>query len=658
MNGSGLVLKVLEVNLTTKDRKKTEVGEPVVRNFLGGLGICIKYLCEETGPETDALGPDNVIIISTGILSGTAAPTCGRTQLATKSPLTGILGTGNFGGSFGPRLRFAGFDAVIIRGQSESPVYLEIEDGQARLLDAAKLWGKDAWETTEILKNQLGEEASVFCIGPAGERVVRFACPVVDYDHAAGRSHAGCVMGVKKLKAITVKGRGKIPIADPAGFEEAVNQVLKRIHDFPERGERLAAGSHAEVVQTAQRGTMITGNFQSKELPEDSEIWKLPGSAAATLSKKAGSYGFNCPFAEIYGCDFQAEVKDGRFKGRKQGGVSFSLPSLEWGGKCGIKEYPSMWKCRELCQRYGMDQMTPIPFAMELYEKGIISREDLGGIDLKYGDERAVFAMLEKIAYREGLGDVFAEGTQKAAAVIGRGAEKMAISLKGMPWQSADPRVSTPAVTLGFITNPRGGDDLLSTHALRETMPGWARKMGWDEEHYLKWWVDYLDMFPEVKAQVFGSPPSIEALKPNRTQGKAAQAKWYGDLVAVYDSLGECIFPGTYAGVVGPTLLSRMYQSFTGLTMTPRELMRCGERIQNLMRLYITRHGIRRKDDDLPQRFYEEPIVKGAAHGAVAKREIINRLLDEFYELRGWDMKTGIPTREKINELGLGRFWN
>jgi aldehyde:ferredoxin oxidoreductase len=264
--------------------------------------------------------------------------------------------------------------------------------------------------------------------------------------------------------------------------------------------------------------------------------------------------------------------------------------------------------------------------------------------------------MLEKIAFREGFGNMLAEGTHRTATMIGKEAEELAVTLKGMTWQGGDPRVSTPTVTLGSITNPRGGDDLLSTHALRETMPGWARSMGWNEELYLKWWVSYLDMFPEVKKQIFGSPPNVETLKPNQIHGKAAQVKWYGDLVAVYDSLGECMFSGTYGGVLGPTLLSEMYQAYTGLRMTPRELMRCGERIQNLMRLYINREGITRKQDDLPERFYKEPLFLGAIQGAVAKKEVINRLLDEFYELRGWDRETGIPTREKIDELGLEKF--
>ena len=656
MNSRNFFLKMLEVNLTTKDIQETQIDSSVVREFLGGLGVAIKYLYEETGPKTDPLSPNNVIVISAGLLSGTMAPTCGRTHLATKSPLTGILGIGNFGGYFGPRLRFAGFDAVIIRGQAASPVYLEIQNGKARLRDAETLWGKDSWETTDILKNELGEDASVLCIGPAGEQMVRFACPIADYDHAAGRSHAGCVLGAKRLKAITVKGNGTIPVADPDKFEKTVRQVLKRIKEYPERGGRLIAGSHAQVLQAAQRGTIVTGNFQSKALPEDSEIWQLPGSAAVTFSKKPGSYCFICPFSEIYGCDFQAEVKDGGFEGRKQGGVSFSHPSHEWGGKCGIKDYTSMWKCRELVQRYGMDQVTPIPFAMELYEKKIISQEDLNGIDLKYGNKEAVYAMLEKIAYREGFGNILAEGVERAARMIGKEAQELAITLKGMPPLSSDPRVSSPTVTLGSITNPRGGDDLLSTHALSETMPSWARSMGWNEELYLKWWVNYLDMFPEVKKQIFGSPPNVESLKPSHFQGTAAQVKWYGDLVAVYDSLGECMFSGTYGGVLGPTLLSKMYQAYTGLRMTPRELMRCGERIQNLMRLYINREGITRKQDDVPDRFYKEPLFRGAIQESVVKKELINKLLDEFYELRGWDKETGIPTREKTNELGLEQF--
>jgi aldehyde:ferredoxin oxidoreductase len=222
-----------------------------------------------------------------------------------------------------------------------------------------------------------------------------------------------------------------------------------------------------------------------------------------------------------------------------------------------------------------------------------------------------------------------------------------------MTWLGADARTSGMATRLGYITNPRGGDDLLTTHALKETLPAWARQAGWQEDTYFQWLVEYIDMFEDVKQQVFGSPPCIESMRRGTIAGKAAQTKWFGDLVAVYDSLGLCMFSGSYGTVLGPTHYAKLYSAYTGWPTTPQELMQRGERIHNVMRAYITREGITRQDDDLPARFYQEPRAAGAHQGAVASREETSKLLDAYYTLRGWDTQSGIPTRKKLVDLGL-----
>jgi aldehyde:ferredoxin oxidoreductase len=645
--------KIVEINVSSQQATIEHLDARIARKFLGGLGLGIKILYDEVGPSVEALSSDNVIIIAAGLLSGTMAPTCGRAQVVTKSPLTGILGTGNFGGWWGPRLKSAGFEAVVIRGASESPSYLWVNDSEVQLRSAKHLWGKDTWETTNALKEELGDDVSVLAIGQAGENLVKFACPIADYDHAAGRSHAGCVMGAKKLKAIAVRGTQEVTLARPQEFDLAVSEARDRIIHFPERGDRLRVGSHYVVKGAAESGALTVGNYQPKRLPSDSDIWHLPESAEQILTRQPGRYGYRCPMAPLYGCDMVAEVNTGSSAGRKLGGVSFSFTSIEWGGKCGIRNYADMWKCRELCQQYGMDQVTPIPFAMELFEKGIITREDLGGLELNWADEQAVFEMLGRIARREGLGDLLAEGNASAAAEIGKGAEQCTVALKGMAWLGADARASGMATKLGYMTNPRGGDDLLTSHSLKETFPAWARQAGWQEEEYFQWLVEYVDMFEDVKKQVFGSPPHIESIRQGTIAGKAAQTKWFGDLVAVYDSLGLCMFSGSYGAALGPTHYAKLYSAYTGWPTTPQELMKSGERIHNLMRLYITRAGITRQDDDLPERFYQEPRAGGAGQGAVASREETSRLLDAYYKLRGWDIQSGIPTRKKLAELGL-----
>ena len=648
---TGYSEKILDVNLSTRQAVVVDLDTKVARDFLGGLGLAIKILYDEVGPSVDAFSPHNIIIIAAGVLSGTAAPTNGRTEIMTKSPLTGIIGMGNFGGFWGPRLKLAGFEAVIIRGTCDSPVYLWIEDGLAKVKSAEHIWGKDSWETTDVLKEELGDDISVLCIGQAGENLVRFACPVVDYSHAPGRSHAGCVMGAKKLKAMAVRGTKEITVAAPEKFREAVREATGRIVSYPERGERLKVGSNFLVKGAAESGRLPVRNFQTGVLPPDSDIWHLPQAAQEHLTV-GPEYGYHCPMAKYYGCDLMTDIKTGRYAGLKLGGVSFSLPGYEWGAKCGIRSYPAMWKCRELCQRYGMDQSGPIPFAMELFQKGIITKEDTDGVELKWGDEDAVIKMLGKIAYREGFGDILAEGSVRAAQKIGRGAEKYVLTIKDMEVQYLDPRIASPAMNLGNLAGPRG-DDINTTHGIYETFPAWARKAGWSQEEYLRWFVDRFDMFEDVKREIFGVPPRLDALDVHTLEGKAALTKWHGDLTSVYDSLGLCMMAGNVWTALGPTHFAKLYSAYTGWYITPLELMKTGERIFNLMKAYIVREGLTRKDDDWPVRFYQEAVPEGPAKGALLSKDKMNRLLDEYYELRGWDKKVGVPTKGKLIELGL-----
>lgn len=647
----GYIGKILDVNLYTKQEVKKELDVEVARKFLGGLGLGSKILYDEVGPNVDPLSPDNIIIIATGPLTGTSAPTSGRTEIITKSPLTGIIGVGNFGGSFGVKLKRAGFDAVIIRNEGDRPVYLWIEDGHAELHNAEHLWGKDTWETADALKEELGNDISVLSIGQAGENLVKFACPVIDYHHAPGRSQAGCVMGAKKLKAIAVRGTKGVAIADPEKFREAVMEVAERIASYPERGERLKTGSNFLVKGAAESGILPARNFQTGVLSPDSEVWNLPKSVEDHLMM-GPEYCYHCSMAQYYGCNLMTNIKTGRYAGPSIGGVGFSLVGWEWGAKCEIKSFPAMWKCRELCQRYGMDQVGPIPFAMELFQRGIITKEDTDGLELEWGNELAVMEMLRRIAYRDGLGDILAEGSARAAKKIKVGADKYALTIKGMEMIYIDPRKGPPASNLGNLVGPRG-DDLQTTHGLNETFPEWAKRAGWGKDEYLRWFVNWVDMFEDVKRRIFGVPPRPDALEAHAVEGKAELTKWYGELSSVYNSLGLCLFAVNCFSAIGPTHFAKLYSSCTGWHTTPLEIMKAGERIFNLMKAYAVREGFTRKDDDWPARFYEEPLFEGPAKGSTLFKDKISSLLDEYYELMGWEKDTGLPTREKLVDLGL-----
>ena len=287
---------------------------------------------------------------------------------------------------------------------------------------------------------------------------------------------------------------------------------------------------------------------------------------------------------------------------------------------------------------------------------------------MDWGNESAVIEMIRKIAYREGIGDVLAEGSARAAQKIGKGAEKYALTLKGMELYRAEPRTDTTVKHMSIAVSPRGGDNQYTTLNSPESffdrfsgpenfsadISEWgAKEVGWSEDEYLRWWVNYLDMFDGVKKEIYGDPPSVDACDPGNLKGKVPMAKWYGELVCITDSLGLCVYSGNGSGAMGPTHYANLYSACTGWQITPPEIMKTGERIFNLMRAYLVREGLTRKDDNYPARFYEEPILEGPTKGASLSRDTIDNALDEYYNLVGWDKRTGVPTTRKLVELGL-----
>ncbi len=649
--------KILDVNLSTKEIKEIDLEPAMVRQYLGGVGLGVKLVYDQVGPDIDAFDAENIIVIAPGPLNGTSAPTNGRTHIVTKSPLTGIMGMGNFGGFWGPRLKKAGFDGVIIRGKSSEPVCLWIDDGNAQLMGADHIWGKDTYDTTDLLKKDFGNDISVLAIGQAGENLVKFACPIGDYSHAAGRSHAGCVMGDKKLKAIAVRGTKQVELADRIKFHEAVIEATDRINAYPDKGERRKIGSHSSRFKlNAQRGLLRTGNYAEQDLPVDHDFYGLPASIEENVIYNPNSFGYNCVMAQYYGCDLEADVRSGPYAGVKLGGIGYSHVGQVFGGAYGIKTYPAMFKCKELCNRYGMDSVNPTIIAIELFEKGILAKEDVDGLDLRVGNEKDIMEMFRKIAHREGFGNILAEGADGAARLIGKGSERYAPTIKRHQIPYFRHYRTGAAQNFGNLTNTRGGDDLNSSHTINdpESFPDWAEEKGWTKEQYLDWLVNFLDIFPEEKEKIYGTPPRLEFLDKKSFEGKARLVVWFEHIASITNSLGTCLAASSMFLSLGPTVLAKLYSACTGWEVTPRELMKIGERITNLMKAYNVRAGLSRKDDDYPARYYEDPVNGGPTKGSVAMRKDTDRMLDEYYEIRGWDIKTGIPTREKLIELGLG----
>jgi aldehyde:ferredoxin oxidoreductase len=648
--------KLIDIDLTRGEVVVGDIPAELLRDYIGGLGLAVKYVYDEIRPGMDALGPDNIIVVAAGPLAGTVAPTNGRTSIATLSPLNGLLGMGNFGGWWGPRLRKAGYMAVRIRGAASKPVYLWIDDELIELRDASHLWGKDAFETTDLLKAEHGDDLSVLAIGQAGENLVKYACPVADYDHSPSRSNTGAVMGIKRFKGIAVRGTKKVPVADDKAFRRVAKESAERLIEraAPPKGSDTSIGRFYEhFALMASCGMFNCKNYQTTLVPDDSDM--LRTREAATPHLIVGNpFGYHCLLEKYFGCQVVADVKTGPHAGTKVGGYCY-VPT--WGTACQLTSYPAMWKCHELTQRYGMDAPgIPIPYAMELYQRGLLSRDDCDGLDLTWGNEATTIELIRKTAFREGFGDLLAEGSLHMAKVIGKGAEKYSMSTKGVEIMAIEPRGGPVKLALGLMVNPRGGDDAQTTREFPlNDICAFGRAAGWSETECVNWLVEWLDMPAETKKQIFGDPPDPDRLRSDNPAGKATEAAWQSKLTPMFNSLGLCLYSATYYWALGPEYYARMMTAYEGEGVTAEHLIEAGERIANLTRAFICKAGIRRKDDDMPARFYDDPVVGGDHDGAVVSRVVMQSLLTEYYERMRWDPATGVPTRAALTDVGLAQ---
>lgn len=630
--------RILDVDLSTGSPVKRHIDPQFARDFIGGMGFGSKILHDEVGADIDPFSSENIVIFANGPLTGTGAPCSGRTEITTKHPLTGNIGTGNTGGLWGARLKHAGFDIVVVRNQAKEPVYLWIDDDVIEVRRAAHLWGKDTWATINSIKGELDSspqsKISVLTIGPAGENLVRYACPVNDYYHVAGRCGAGAVMGAKQLKAIAVRGSGTVDIARPEEFREAAREARERIL-AADRATRMPDAPPEARQRNLELGCLPGRNFQTGVMPKWLET-RSRDIAMKYFIKKDGTC-YACPMP----CFDLVEVKEGKYAGVKVGRGTMPGVVFNWGAKCAIDNLPAIWRCKELCEHLGLDYASAagtIAFAMELFERGLITKNDTNGLKLSWGNEDAVMEMLRRIVFREGFGDILAEGSVKAASIIGKGAEQYVMAVKGMEMmQSADPRSGSRGWVFGELTNPRGGDNVKNTHFSADL-------------YNPNWWVDKFDMPEHIRQRIYSMPPQEVS---STWEGKPLMCRWFEDLYSAVNALGLCFFPIGFRLALGPTYLAKLFSACTGWDTTPQEFMKSGERIFTLVKAYAVKHGLTRKDDTWPDRFFEEPLPEGPAKGALLSRNTINQFLDEYYELRGWDKRVGTLTEKKLVELGL-----
>lgn len=597
----GCARKVLRVNLTDKNSSTQHIDREVFEKFLGGRGVAAKIYFEEIAPEVKALDEANKLIFMTGPLTGTVVPASTKFQCATKSPETGIYLCSNAGGDFGPQLKFAGYDGLIIEGRASKPVYVSINDDKVEIKDAAKLWGKTTGEVDKILRDKISRsKAGVMSVGPAAEEKVAFSCIRVD-GRSFGRGGTGAVMASKNLKAIVVKGQGKLNYANLVELKKRIKpaEVRKACQDLADYGRPIYTESINEL------GCYPVRNFQTAVF---SEVDKIDARFMKENFFVKNRACFKCPVACLKVC----EVKTGRFQGWTV------VPEYEtiWalGAQCGVSDFNGILSANLLCDEYGMDTISTgniIGFAMELYQRGMITQEDTGGLKLTFGSSEAVLEAIELIAKRKKVGDILAGGFRGIAAEI-PGSEQYMMQVKGMPFAAYDPR-GFYGMGLTYGTSSRG-----ACH----NVGGWT-----------------------IRAELLSEEYDRFALK-----GKGKLVKSIQDTRAYIDSLGICTVVRRALGFSDkpdPAMLNLV----TGLDFTDK-LMEIGERIYNLERLILAREGIRRKDDMLPARISKEKIPEGPAKGHVLTKEMYEVELDEYYEAREWD-REGLPTPEKIDNLGL-----
>jgi aldehyde:ferredoxin oxidoreductase len=605
----GYTGKLLRVNLTSGKIKEEPMKEEWAEKYLGGAGIASRILYDELKPGIDPLGPKNKTLIMTGPVNGTILPTASRVGAYCKSPLTGSFFHGTAGGHIGAELKYAGWDGIIIEGRASVPVYLWIDDDLVEIREASHLWGMNSYEVQEKLKEELGlDEVHVASIGPAGELLNRFAC-ITFGARVTGRGGTGAVWGSKKLKAVAVRGTGSVDVPDITKFKHFADELLKVFRNHPATSKILPTYG-TPVLVNANNALGIFGSYNwQEELFENAE--GLSGETMRETIVAKDKACFACPVRSSKLCVIKSE-RDGNYV--VEGPEYENIYSL--GSCCGIDSIKTVAIAERICDNYGMDAIeagVAIAFSMECFEKGILTLEDTEGMELRFGDEEAMLTMLHKIGKREGLGDLLAEGVKRVSEKLGHGSEDFAMHTKGMTVAGHSAR-GMPGFGLGYATGPRGG----SHHDGRPT----GERTGL------------------VLRETF--------------EGKAEYTARINHFSIYTDSMIVCHLAES---IWGPLDISewcvKSLNVATGMQSSLEDAKKTAERIWNMMRAFMVREGFRRKDDKLPKRFMEEPIPKGPSKGMVFSRENLDKLLDEYYGFRGWDLKTGIPTPERLTSLDL-----
>ncbi|NIS78914.1 MAG: aldehyde ferredoxin oxidoreductase [Anaerolineales bacterium] len=621
--------RIAYIDLTTKDIATSPIPVEMRKLYMGGRGLDMYLLFNHIQPGVDPLGPENVLTVSAGLLVGTLASASARTHIGAKSPLTGLIGSSNMGGFFAPELRWAGFDHLVIKGKADEPVYLWIHDGEIEIRAATNVWGKDIPTTQELIQKELGDpEVKALCIGVAGEKLVRFANVMTGVKNAAGRTGMGAVMGSKNLKAIAVRGTQDLQIRFPEQALEYNQGLLEHIGSTKFAKIMQKWGTMFIYGVTNAVGLVRVRNFQLNQ--------QVDGNIESEHIEKYAHGSESC-YACILHCRHKYVIRDGPYAGTYCEGPEYTSQGA-FGMQVDCNNFETILVGNHLVNMYGLDTLETgslIAWAMELYEKGILTDIDTEGLKLEWGNDEAVLEMIKRIALRQGLGDILAEGPLRAAEKIGQDSLKYCIQVKGMSNLHSDER-PTPSLALGIATSSRGADHLRSRPA-----------------------IDLYHLPESLLRKIYGGPKPYDGqLSSEYTsyEGKARMVQWQEMMYEAIDSVGICKWHTIFVSpnLIGFEELSKLIYYNTGLEFTAEQIWESADRAYTIERLFNIREGLTRADDWLVDRYFDEPTPIGLpiVRGISIDRDKFREMIDEYYELHGWD-ESGMPHVETLKKLGL-----
>lgn len=613
--------RILHVDLTN-DTFWIEQPDPAFyRKYVGGSLMGSYYVYKGAPAGVDALSPENVLVFATSPTTGAAVSGASRSNVTARSPLTGTLGDTQAGGFWGPELKFAGFDCVVITGRAKKPVYISIVDGECSIKDAQHLWGKNSGETVSKIKDEMGDKkVRVATIGQAGENLVRYACITNELKHFWGRNGLGAVMGSKNLKAIAVRGTRQPEMADPEALKEMARRGSRQVDEHPETSGLKVYGTALEVSSQQQVGGLPTRNWTSGVFVAAENI------SGVIMNETILQRNESC-WACAVRCKRVVAAEEPYHVDPAYGGPEYeSLSSL--GSYLAIDDLVTVSKANELCNKYTIDTISlggTVAFAMECFEKGLLTTEDTDGIELTFGNGEALIEIIEKIAHRDGIGHLLAEGSARASVEIGHGAEELAVHVKGQELPAHMPEVKA-SLALAYASNPFGADHMSSAHD------------------------PFLEADPMTQGMVclgFDQSQPSDVLDLSKARFYAVTQQ----VISLLDTLDLCQFCFGIESLYSLDDVIALVKATAGWETDLRELMQVGERRINLMRAFNAREGFSRKDDVLPTRLYE-PLVDGPSEGKKIDPKEFELALNEYYHLMGWD-SNGCPTQAKLEELGL-----